>query len=147
MKAVTIFCEECRKPVAYTVKTMPMTATIEGREYHYMGQEASCNDCGEPVYVPEIVDANLRALYDVYREENGIISLDKVRALPEKYRIGKGTLSLLLGWEEKTFSRYYDGDVPTKEHSDMMKRLGEDPQFYSGLLEKSNESKAERHIA
>ena len=129
------FCEECRNDVEYTTVSVPMTGTIKGKEYHYTGTEARCADCGNLVFVPEISDDNLRSLYNVFREENGIVSLDVICAIPEKYDIGKSPLSLLLGWGELTFSRYCDGDIPTRQYSDILQRIYNEPQFYSELLE------------
>lgn len=129
------FCEECRNDVEYTTASVPMTGTIKGKEYHYTGTEARCADCGNLVFVPEISDDNLRSLYNVFREENGIVSLDVICAIPEKYDIGKRPLSLLLGWGELTFSRYCDGDIPTRQYSDILQRIYSEPQFYSDLLE------------
>ena len=129
------FCEECRNDVEYTTASVPMTGTIMGKEYHYTGTEARCADCGNLVFVPEISDDNLRSLYNVFREENGIVSLDVICAIPEKYDIGKRPLSLLLGWGELTFSRYCDGDIPTRQYSDILQRIYSEPQFYSDLLE------------
>lgn len=129
------FCEECRNDVEYTTASVPMTGTIKGKEYHYTGTEARCADCGSLVFVPEISDDNLQSLYNVFREENGIVSLDVICAIPEKYDIGKRPLSLLLGWGELTFSRYCDGDIPTRQYSDILQRIYNEPQFYSELLE------------
>ena len=129
------FCEECRNDVEFTTASVPMTGTIKGKEYHYTGTEARCADCGSLVFVPEISDDNLRPLYNVFREENGIVSLDVICAIPEKYDIGKRPLSLLLGWGELTFSRYCDGDIPTRQYSDILQRSYNEPQFYSELLE------------
>ena len=129
------FCEECRNYVEYTTVSVPMTGRIKGKEYHYTGTEARCADCGGLVFVPEISDDNLRSLYNVFREENGIVSLDVICAIPEKYDIGKRPLSLLLGWGELTFSRYCDGDIPTRQYSDILQRIYNEPQFYSVLLE------------
>ena len=135
MNAKKVFCEECRNDVSYVVSTVPMVGTIKDKEYPYIGREAHCSDCGAQVFVPELSDANLRALYDVYRQKNGIISLEQIREIPEKYDIGKRPLSLLLGWGEQTFSRYYDGDTPTKQYSDILVRIYNEPQFYFELLE------------
>ena len=129
------FCEECRNDVEYTTVSVPMTGTIKGKAYHYTGTEARCADCGSLVFVPEISDDNLRSLYNVFREENGIVSLDVICAIPEKYDIGKRPLCLLLGWGELTFSRYCDGDIPTRQYSDILQRIYNEPQFYSELLE------------
>ncbi len=103
MNTKTAFCEECRDYTEYTIFDTPMTGEIKGVEYHYIGKEIKCNNCGAFVFLPEINDYNLKALYDVYRVYNGIISLEKIREIPEKYAIGKRPLSLLLGWGNKLF--------------------------------------------
>ena len=128
------FCEECRNDVEYSTKSVPMTASIKGKQYSYTGTEAHCKECGSAVYVPEIIDANLRALYDEYRKENNIIPLDKINEIPAKYSIGKRPLSLLLGWGEQTFSRFADGDIPSKQYSDILLRIYNDTEYYLQLL-------------
>ena len=134
MKDNKTFCEECRNDVEYSTKSVPMTASIKGKQYSYTGTEALCKECGSAVYVPEIIDANLRALYDEYRKENNIIPLDKINEIPAKYSIGKRPLSLLLGWGEQTFSRFADGDIPSKQYSDILLRIYNDPEYYLQLL-------------
>lgn len=112
-----------------------MVGTIKGLEYPYTGKEARCTHCNTRVYVPEMNDFNLKALYDAYRKANGIIPLDTILEIPEKYDIGKRPLSLLLGWGEQTFSRYCDGDMPTKQYSEILTKIYEDPTYYAKLLE------------
>jgi uncharacterized phage-associated protein len=51
------------------------------------------------------------------------------------YSIGKRKLSTLLGWGELTFTRYYDGYLPTKQYSEILKKLYDDPTFYYSVLE------------
>jgi len=140
MNTKKTFCEECRNDVDYSVFSARLSGKIKGKEYVYNGKETYCANCGAPVYVPEISDYNLKALYDSYRKENGIISLDMIQAIPKKYAIGKRPLSLLLGWGEQTFSRYCDGDLPTKQYSDILQRLYQEPLFYSKLLEANKEN-------
>jgi putative zinc finger/helix-turn-helix YgiT family protein len=135
MNGQKIFCKKCRNDVDYVVTTVPMTGTIRDREYSYTGKEARCTNCGSLIFVPKLSDTNLQTLYDVYRQTNGIIPLHQIREIPKKYNIGKRPLSLLLGWGEQTFSRYYDGDIPTKQYSDILVRIHNEPLFYSELLE------------
>lgn len=135
MNPKKVFCEVCRNDVNYIETSVSMTGTIKEKRYHYAGTEARCADCGSPLFIPELSDCNLRSLYDVYRRENGIISLEQIREIPEKYAIGKRPLSLLLGWGEQTFSRYADGDMPTRQYSDILIRIYNDPAFYAELLE------------
>ncbi len=134
MKARKTFCEECRSDTACVVSAGVMSGAIRDKEYSYPGKTARCAVCGSPVFVPEIVDANLRALYESYREQNGIIALDKIREIPAKYGLEKTELSLLPGWDAETFSRYYDGDVPAKDHSAVLTRLYYEPRFGAELL-------------
>ena len=135
-----VFCESCRDDVSYSTTPARMTGTIKNRKYSYSGKEAHCVRCNAPVYVPEINDYNLHALYDVYRTQNGIISLEHILEIPKKYNIGKRPLSLLLGWGEQTFSRYCEGDMPTRQYSEILMNIYQDPKYYSEILEagKSN---------
>lgn len=131
------FCEICRNDVDCKVSSVLMTGKIKDKEYEYMGKEARCVDCSSLVFVPDIIDFNLKALYDVFREKNNIVSMEKILEIPKKYDIGKRPLSLLLGWGEQTFSRYCDGDIPTKQYSDILEKIYNEPTFYSELLEKN----------
>ena len=113
------FCPECRQDVKYSVKENKESAELKGEVYEFTSHTAFCEKCGGEIYVAELEDANLKALYDAYRQRRDIIPLEDIRAIPEKYNIGKRPLSLLLGWGEQTFSRYYDGDMPTKQYSEI----------------------------
>jgi uncharacterized phage-associated protein len=126
--------------MGYSVKDGAETATLKGAAYEFVSRSAYCEQCGNAVYVAELEDRNLKSLYAEYRQRNDIISLDDVRAIPEKYNIGKKPLSLLLGWGEQTFSRYYDGDMPTKQYSDALKRIYASPSDYLSLLESGKDN-------
>jgi len=140
MNTMVTFCTECREDVNYTVADELLKNDLKGVEYEFNGKKAVCAKCGSEVYVPEILDFNLKSLYDVYRKKNGIISLEKILELPKKYGIGKRPLSLLLGWGEMTFSRYYEGDMPSKQYSEILQKIYDDPEYYLGFLEKNKDN-------
>jgi uncharacterized phage-associated protein len=130
-----VFCDECRKDVGYIIRDKEIEGKIKGEAYIYNGREARCIECDSEIYVADVNDYNLKALYDLYRETNNIVSLDIVLAIPEKYGIGKRPLSILLGWGEQTFSRYCEGDLPTKQYSEIIRKIYEDPLYYREILE------------
>ena len=130
-----IFCDECRNDVNYIVENAEMSGTLKGEIYTYSGKIARCIDCNSEVYVDEINDYNLKALYDKYREKQGLVSLDVILDIPKKYAIGKRPLSLLLGWGEQTFTRYCEGDVPTRQYSEVLQKIYDDPEYYEQMLE------------
>lgn len=133
------FCEECRSDVEYLVEEKMMNGKLKGQTYHYTGKRAICAECGSEVYVHEIQDDNLKALYDVYRKQQDLISLEMILEIPKKYDIGKRPLSLLLGWGEQTYTRYCEGDMPTKRYSDVLKKIYDSPEYYERLLEENKE--------
>jgi len=139
MNAQKVFCEMCREYVDGIIKEKKLSGKIRGEEYHYKGKIATCSSCGSEVYIADINDENLRELYKTYRKKNGIISLEKIKSLPEKYGIGKRPLSLLLGWGEHTFTRYCEGDMPSRQYSEILTRLYDDPHYYLKLLEANKE--------
>lgn len=140
MKNKKVFCEKCRDDVFFTIKKEKLEGKIKGENYRYNGKTANCDKCGLQIYVAEINNYNLKSLYDVYRKDHDIISLENILAIPEKYGIGKRPLSLLLGWGEQTFSRYCDGDMPTNNYSDTLKRIFNDPNFYAEILDQNKDN-------
>ncbi len=139
------YCEECRKEVNVDEERHILSGEVKGVKYNYDGKIASCPECGAEVYVPHILDYNLEQLYKTIREQNGIISLEQVREIPKKYNIGKRPLSVLLGWGEQTFSRYCDGDIPTKQYSDTLLRIYNDPEYYAELISQNRHLLSNEH--
>lgn len=133
------FCENCRDDVFYIEKEEYINAQLKGENYNYTGKKAICKECNSEVFVSDINDYNLRELYNEFRKQNNIISLEDILEIPKKYNIGKRPLSLLLGWGEQTFSRYCDGDMPTKQYSMILKRIFNEPRYYLELLEENKE--------
>lgn len=72
-------------------------------------------------------------------ENEPTITADEIRQILEKYRIGKKPLAKLLGWGETTIIRYMDGDVPTKEYSDKLKKILDSPEYYYSILVKKQD--------
>jgi hypothetical protein len=134
------FCEECREYVNVTITEIEKEGYIKDEKYSYIGKEAYCNDCDSEIYTHEINDFNLKSLYDVYRQKNNIVSHNIILEIPNKYSIGKRPLSLLLGWGEQTFSRYYDGDIPTKQYSEITQKIYDDPAYYAEILENNKDN-------
>lgn len=131
------YCEACFKKVDCVIKdNVPMVGKINNIQYEYLGKEAYCKECGNIVYNPDVMEYNYNteALYDKCREINDLISLQKIREIPQKYNIDNKSLSLMLGWGENTFSKFYEGNLPSKQQSDILKKLYGNPDYFSELL-------------
>ena len=131
-----VLCWNCRKKVPYTIKARKDVRQIKGIDYLYDEKYAICDECGEEVTVPGLDDANEREIDDIYRRSNGLITIDEVAELLDKYHIEKRPLSNLLGFGELTITRYLDGQLPSKKYSDMLLRLLHYDSEMRALLEK-----------
>ncbi|OON98815.1 MAG: hypothetical protein ATN35_03205 [Epulopiscium sp. Nele67-Bin004] len=136
MKEKTSFCNECNHEVVVAGASSTLQGKLKGQTYFYEG-EVPLSDCGHEVKDDEIEMLNLKALHDTYRAENNIISLEKIREIPTKYQIGKRPLSNLLEWGELTFTRYFEGDLPSKAYSKILDDIYNSPEIYLEILEKN----------
>lgn len=56
-----------------------------------------------------------------YRAAEGLVSIDDIEKLMKIYKIGKAPLSLALGFGEVTIPRYLEGQIPSREYSDVVR--------------------------
>jgi len=139
-----IFCTECRVDVAYTIKRQKMNSNLRGQKIEYEGEAAYCESCGCELWLPDLHDANLEALYDEYRKQNNLATPEIISGIMAKYNIGKRPLSLLLGWGEQTISRYLGGGIPSREYSDEILKICNDPEYYLTVLERNKNNLTSR---
>ncbi len=137
---MTGFCETCRDTVSFTIKEESKVKSIRGKDITYIAKIAYCNECKNEIFISELRDHNVKALDKAFREHEKLISVAEIESVLKKYRIGKRPLSLLLNWGEGTLTRYLDGDIPTKQYSDTLKRVLADPEYMMELLEANKEN-------
>jgi len=133
------FCEYCMNENEYKVHKENKTSILKDEETNYMAKEAICNNCGNEIFVSDICDYNLKTLYEEYRKNHNIIKVIELKRIIIKYCINEEALSLLLGWKKDTMSRYLDGDMITDSHSDILKKIYENPNYYSIILQTNKE--------
>ncbi|HFI0666911.1 TPA: type II toxin-antitoxin system antitoxin SocA domain-containing protein [Streptococcus suis] len=129
-----IFCEHCLDDVPFHIEKRDMARILKGTVYSFLGKEAYCEVCQQPVFVEEIDNENRQSLYDAYRKVNGLISIAEITSLLEKYAIGAKPMSELLGWGVNTIPRYLKGDLPKQSYSDTLYRISKDPDYFLTLL-------------
>lgn len=132
------FCTVCRKNTEYTLQKRNITKTIKGIGYSFNITVAVCNDCGEEMSIPGLIDKNIQEVDEQYRAHEGIVTVDDIEKLMKIYKIGKAPLSLALGFGEVTITRYLSGQIPSKEYSDILRAALSSPSF---MEEKLHENK------
>lgn len=133
------FCEYCMNEIEYKINEVNKTSILMDEEINYIGKEASCTDCRNEIFVSDICDYNLKSLYEEYRNKHNIIKIMELERIMIKYSINKEALSLLLGWKRETISRFLDGDMIISSHSDILKKVYINPNYYSIVLQTNKE--------
>ncbi len=133
-------CEYCIDMVEYSTNTKMSIEEVDGIKFEFEEQYAICNECNNEIYVAEIHDKNLESYNESYKKAKGIITIEEIQLIIDKYNIGKKPLSKILGWGDNTVSRYLNGDFPKKEYSDKLKSIMNSPYK---LLDSLEENKAQ----
>lgn len=133
------FCIECRKETEYFFRKKDITEKIRDREYSFGITVAICAECGREMSIPGLIDKNVQEVDAQYREIEGLITIDDIERLMKIYKIGKAPLSLALGFGEVTISRYLEGQIPSKEYSDVVKRALTSPAYMKQKLMENRE--------
>lgn len=138
MKERREFCIECRKDTEYNLQKKDVVKIIRGKEYTFSITVALCTECGEEMSIPGLIDKNVQEIDEQYRAAEGLVSIEDIEKLMKIYKIGKAPLSLALGFGEITITRYLEGQVPSKEYSDVIRAALTSPAF---MKEKLNANK------
>ena len=132
------FCTSCRKETNFTLQKRNINKRIKDKEYTFYITVAICDECGEEMSIPGLIDRNIQEVDTQYRDYENIVSIYDIERLMKIYKIGKAPLSLALGFGEVTITRYLSGQIPSKEYSVIMKKALSSPAF---MKQKLNENK------
>ena len=133
------FCIECRKETEYLLQKRDIVKTIRDKEYTFGITVAVCADCGEEMSIPGLIDKNVQEIDEQYRTTEGIVTTDDIEKLMKIYKIGKAPLSLALGFGEVTIPRYLEGQMPSKEYSDVVRAALTSPAYMRQKLMQNRE--------
>ena len=131
------FCTTCRKETGYLLQKNNIVKTIRDKEYTFGITVAVCEECGEGMSIPGLFDKNVQEIDEQYRSVEGLVKIEDIEKLMKIYKIGKAPLSLALGFGEITIPRYLEGQVPSKEYSDIVKGALASPTYMKGRLKEN----------
>ena len=109
-------------------------STFKNRKINYDAVYYYC-DLAEELYVDErrIKENDLR-LKNAYRKAEGLLTSEEICDIRKKYNITQKDICILLGWGEKTITRYESHQVQDKAHDSILKKLAQDPEWFLLLL-------------
>ena len=132
-----VICPVCGKEVEYDIEKRFVRVEENNLNIEYYEKIAVCKECKEELYVDELQHENQLAFENAYASLNDIITKDEIEKILKKYNITKRTLPYVLGLGELTITRYLNGYIPSKNISDLLKKILFNPELYRDYLEKN----------
>lgn len=136
------YCCACDTEREFTIREECVSETIEHITFEYDAHIPYCNTCGNEIYISELDDQNIKIANRKYRELTGLIQVEEIEEVMNKYGIGQKPLASLLGWGEITIIRYLKGFTPRRIYSNQLREL-KDPKKMLELFETNKNSLSE----
>lgn len=116
------YCTTCRRMTDYHLTRIPVTEVFHGTEYTFLLTAAVCEECRQAMNIPGLIDLNIQERDRQFRRKTDLISAEEIRKLLELSHMKEEALSAALGMEKEALSGYLQGQIPSRAHSDLMKR-------------------------
>ena len=127
------FCNECLKEVSCSYHEQNTSIIVDDIPVTYLRKYYICDECKNE-FLDDLYDYDVTTVNAYLRQHNGIITIDEINKILNQYDIGKKPLSLILGLGEVNVIRYLNGTTPTKEISDILKSILNNPFIFELYL-------------
>ena len=117
------------KTVSYSINTL-----FKGVHVQYVETCFYCDVADETYADRSMLKSNDIAMKNAYRKQLGLLSSDEILAIRNKYGVSQADFSLILGWGEKTITRYESHQVQDKAYDSILRKIDKDPEWFLELL-------------
>ena len=128
-------CTCCMEEHEVSIVNLSDTAVFKGVTVEYEAVSNYCDLADEFYESEEMMAKNDVAMKNAYRKKMGLLTTEEIIAIRSKYGISQKDLCILLGWGEKTITRYEGHQVQDNAHDSILKKLDSDPEWFLDLLE------------
>lgn len=138
IKTENKFCYSCMKE--HEVQTVEIKEeNIFKEEYiEYIETSEFCDITDELNQDEELIRLNDIAFKNAYKKKIGLLTSQEIIDIRNKYGFSQGDLARILGWGEKTITRYESYQVQDSAHNDLLLNVDSNPKW---VLDKIIESK------
>jgi len=135
------YCTKCEDMVEFYIKDECVEEEYKGKKIVYRFQVGRCKCCDSEVSTNN--EYNYLKSFkriEAYKKVLGLITLDEISEIINKYDVGKESLAELAGFGKITIKRYYEGFIPSREYSDILLNILNDEKIYMEYVD-SNKGK------
>lgn len=117
-----------------TVNVMEKTI-FKGLEVNYSAVYQYCEFTNELTCDETMISQNDISMKNEYRKQCDLLTSNEIMSIRDCYFISQKDLSLVLGWGEKTITRYEGHQVQDQAHDKVLRKIADDPEWFLTLLE------------
>lgn len=128
-------CPSCMEEHDVSIVVIEETNIFKGEQVNYLAHYHYCKNSNEFYETEDQISNNDTSMKDAYREKMGLLTSKDIISIRKKFGISQSDLALLLGWGEKTITRYEGHQVQDVAHDSILRKIESDPEWYLELLD------------
>jgi len=132
------FCYSCMKEHEVQFVEIIEENTIKDEKVVYLKLAEYCYEYDELTQDEDLIRTNNISFTDAYKKKVGLLISQEIIDIRNKYGFSQSDLAKILGWGEKTITRYESYQVQDIAHNDLLINVDNNPKW---VLDKIIESK------
>lgn len=133
-----MYCPICDREVESVVRVVSETYPVKGEEVTIDAHVRFCVHCDEELWDEELDAQNLLDAFAAYRRKHSLLQPAEIRATREKYGLSQTAFARVLGFGDKTITRYENGSIADAAQKNLI-YLAQEPRNFKTLLEKNQD--------
>lgn len=140
------FCDYCLKETEFDFKTVREEFDVKNETISIESTVKYCKECGEYLFDTEIDSENMKKAFDEYKRNHDLMSSEEIKKTREKYGLSAAAFSKILGFGEKTITRYENGAIQDNAQNTLL-YLMQNPNIFKEVWYKNKNLLSEYEIA
>ncbi len=143
ISSVNKLCLCCMEKHEVSFVEVEETNVFKGEKIKYKARYEYCDKADEYYSSEDMIEYNDVSMKDEYRRKKRLLTYIEIINIRKKYSISQKDLSNLLGWGEKTITRYEGHQVQDMAHDAVLRKISSDPEWFLELLEQGKDKISE----
>lgn len=128
-------CPSCMEEHNVSIVEIEETNIFKGEQVNYFAHYHYCKNSDDFYETEDQISNNDTSMKDAYRKKMGLLTSNEIISIRQKFGVSQSDLALLLGWGEKTITRYEGHQVQDVAHDSILRKIESDPEWYLELLD------------
>lgn len=117
------YCHDCHEMQETTSIEKELTFNVKGCLIALSVPVRVCAKCGGEDLDIDLDETIMNRFYEEYRKQKNLLSPERIQTIRNKYQLSQASFSKLLGFGEKTITRYENGAIQDVCHDNIIRLM------------------------